>query len=634
MLTDSLRSVRCQNCGNSIPDGSTVCPLCQKAISPSAPAVATGALTPPDGLALGPSPVTTPGDAAAPPPQPAQLDALAARLQQAIGDQYRVEGTLGAGGFAVVYLVRDLNLKRKLAVKVLSPDLITSKTVMERFRREAETVAQLSHPHIVPLHFIGQREDLLYLAMECIGGGSLADRIEKEGKLQVDEVARILREVASALDHAHRRGVVHRDIKPHNVLIEAETGRTLVTDFGIARTTEGSSLTASGMMVGTPAYLSPEQVTGATADHRADLYALGVMGYEMLTGQPPFTGPTPTAVLMKRLTGAPTPVEKIRGDVPQALRDVIEGCLAQDPAERFQSGAEIVRALGGQTPTSGSHPTTEMRRRANARQKRRTPLLAAGAAAVLVAVAAIAWTLGRGREPGTPAGPSVRPGMTLVPAGLYLVGTDNAQNTARPAHQVALQAFAIERTEVTVGAFKVFVDSTGFPAPWGATMPDPRLPVTRVLWAEASNYCGWKYRDGGRLPTEEEWEAASRGQASRRYPWGDQWQPGRANVASARRNGPAPVGSYALGATPDSIMDLIGNVWEWTSSRMDAYPGGAALPASPNAYVIRGGAFDTADSLAIPSFRGGPLPADMDRALLARTGFRCVVPLATAAPAP
>jgi iron(II)-dependent oxidoreductase len=247
---------------------------------------------------------------------------------------------------------------------------------------------------------------------------------------------------------------------------------------------------------------------------------------------------------------------------------------------------------------------------------------------VIVAVAAIAWTLGRGGEPEASSGSLVPSGTTLVPAGTYLVGADNAQSAARPAHQVVLPAFAIERTEVTVGAFKVFVDSTGFPAPWGAAMPDPRLPVTRVLWAEASNYCSWKYRDGGRLPTEEEWEAAARGQASRRYPWGDQWQPGRANLASARRNGPAPVGSYALGATPDSVMDLIGNVWEWTGSRMDAYPGGAALPASPNAYVIRGGAFDTADSLAAPAFRGGPLPADMDRALLARTGFRCVVPVA------
>jgi formylglycine-generating enzyme required for sulfatase activity/tRNA A-37 threonylcarbamoyl transferase component Bud32 len=593
--------------------------------------VAIGALTPPDGLALGISPTTIPGDAAAPPPAAAQVDALAERLQAAVGDQYRVEQALGAGGFAVVYLVRDLNLKRKLAVKVLSPDLITSKTVMERFRREAETVAQLSHPHIVPLHFIGQKEDLLYLAMECIDGGSLADRIEKEGKLPVDDVARILREVAGALDYAHRRGVIHRDIKPHNVLIEAETGRVLVTDFGIARTAEGSSLTASGMMVGTPAYLSPEQVTGAVADHRADLYALGVMGYEMLTGQPPFTGPTPTAVLMKRLSSKPTPVEKLRNDVPQAVRDVIEGCLAQDPDERFQSGAEIVRALGGQTPASGSHPTAEMLRRR--RKPSRMPLIVGSAAIVVLAVAGLAWKFGGSGGARQPPGPQVPAGTTLVPTGMYNIGTDNGQAVARPAHQVALQAFAIERTEVSVGAYQQFVDSTGFPAPWGTAMPDPRLPVTRVLWGEASNYCAWKFKSDGRLPTEEEWEAAARGTGTRRYPWGNQWESGRANVASARRNAPAPVGSFAQGATPDSIADLIGNVWEWTSSKMTAYPGGSAPAGNASAYVIRGGAFDTADSLAAPSFRGGPLPADMPRDLLARTGFRCVAPVAVAAPA-
>ena len=619
--------MRCQNCGNSIPDGSAVCPLCQKAVTPSAPGVATGALTRPRGLAISDA-GTIPGDAG--PPQPGQVDALAERLQAALGDQYRVEKALGAGGFAVVYLVRDLNLKRKLAVKVLSPDLITSKTVMERFRREAETVAQLSHPHIVPLHFIGQKEDLLYLAMECIDGGSLADRIEKEGRLPVDEVARILREVAGALDHAHRRGVVHRDIKPHNVLIEAESGRVLVTDFGIARTAESSSLTASGMMVGTPAYLSPEQVTGAAADHRADLYALGVMGYEMLTGQPPFTGPTPTAVMMKRLSSTPTPVEKIRNDVPQAVRDVIDGCLVQNPDERFQSGAEIVRALGGQTPASGSHPTAEMLRRR--RKRSRVPLIALAAVLVLAA-AGVAAKFAFGPAEPEAVGPPIPPGMTLVPAGTYLIGSDNTQPAARPAHQVSLTAFAIERTEVSVGAYKVFVDSTGFPAPWGRAMPESRLPVTRVLWSEASNYCSWKYRDGGRLPTEEEWEAAARGADARRYPWGDRWEPGRANVASAGPNAPAPVGSFARSATPDSIADLIGNVWEWTGSRMAAYPGASPTAPATRGYVIRGGAYDTADSLAAPSFRGGPLPSDMARELLARTGFRCVVPVAAAAPA-
>src|SRR5471032_2555860 len=156
---------------------------------------------------------------------------LAAQLGAALGPGYEVQRTLGEGGFAVVFLVRDLSLKRDLAVKVLSPDMITSKTVLERFRREAETVAQLSHPNIVPLHFIGQQGDLLYLAMQCVEGGSIADRLQREKELPVADVRRVMREVASALEHAHKRGVTHRDIKPANVLVDGESGRSLVTDF-------------------------------------------------------------------------------------------------------------------------------------------------------------------------------------------------------------------------------------------------------------------------------------------------------------------------------------------------------------------------------------------------------------------
>src|SRR3954469_299335 len=199
---------------------------------------------------------------------------LALQLGAALGDGYAVDRPLGAGGFAVVFLVRDLSLKRNLAVKVLSPDMITSKTVLERFRREAETVAQLSHPNIVPLYFIGQRDHLLYLAMQCVEGGSIADRLKAEGRLPVEDAVRVTCEVASALAHAHKRGVVHRDIKPANVLVDPESGRCLVTDFGIARTADASTLTATGMMVGTPAYLSPEQVTGDVTDHRVDIFPL------------------------------------------------------------------------------------------------------------------------------------------------------------------------------------------------------------------------------------------------------------------------------------------------------------------------------------------------------------------------
>lgn len=599
----------CPNCSSPIADGTSVCPSCQHVLG-TTPKTAIGALTPPDGLE----------------PQfvgSAQVDELAQRLQAAVGDAYAVEKTLGAGGFAVVYLVRDLNLKRRLAVKVLSPDLITSKTVLERFRREAETVAQLSHPHIVPLHFIGQKDDLLYLAMECIDGGSLADRVDREKRLPIEDVTRIVSEVASALAYAHKRGVVHRDIKPHNVLIESETGRTLVTDFGIARTAEGSSLTASGMMVGTPAYLSPEQVTGGVSDHRADIYALGIMTYEMLAGEPPFTGPTPTAVLMKRLSGTPPAIGKVRGEVPQFLRDALDGMLAQNPEDRFQSAADVVRALGGGTPASGGHSTTEFRLKSRQNKFKRNAMISAIAAAVVTAVAWIA--LRPGAAPVTVA--RVDADMRVIPGGEYLIGSDNGPPMSRPAHRVSVDSFGIDAREVSVGEYAAFMSARGMQAPWGTgAQPDSLLPVTRVNYSEALNYCAWKHGTNASLPSEDQWEAAARGLTARIYPWGETMQPGRAKTASESPGTPSHVGAHPLGATPEGLQDMVGNVWEWTSSPMGAYPGAAPIRDVAQYYVIRGGAYDTPDATASPVLRGY-LPPSADRAYLDKTGFRCVMPL-------
>ena len=550
-------------------------------------------------------------------------DAVVARVQAALGTGYQVERSIGQGGFAAVYLVRDLTLKRPLAVKVLSPDLLLSGTARERFRREAETVAQLSHPHIVPLHFIGEAQDVVYLAMAFVDGESLADRIQREGRLSVEEAGRILREVASALDLAHRRGVIHRDIKPQNVLLEKETGRSLVTDFGIARTAESATLTATGMMVGTPIYMSPEQVTGGSVDHRADLYALGVMGYEMLVGRPPFDGTTPTEILMKRVAERAKPVEAARPDTPPALAAIVNRCLEQDPDKRYASGAEIVRALGGATPTS-PQPTMETLRR---RGRDRLPLaLALGAVVVLVGV--VAALLLRQSASRPQAVVAVAPeGMVLVPAGAYTIGRNDGPAWGRPAHRVTLAAFYMDKTEVTVAAFRRLASEAtvgmGWTAP--ATGADSLLPVTGVKWPMAMAFCGLAHPPRGRLPTEEEWEAAARGPDGSRYPWGDAWQPGLAVTASARQKGPLAVGSMRRGDTPLGISDLVGNVWEWTASGAVAYPGGTTPPrSSRDEYVIRGGAYNTPDSIADATYRGY-LPAMS--ADLSLTGFRCVVPV-------
>jgi formylglycine-generating enzyme required for sulfatase activity/tRNA A-37 threonylcarbamoyl transferase component Bud32 len=552
---------------------------------------------------------------------------LAHELGAALGDAYVVERTLGAGGFAVVFLVRDLALKRQLAIKVLSPDIITSHSMLERFRREAETVAQLSHPNIVPVHFIGEKGGLLWLAMQCIDGGSIADRLSRDGQLPVDDVVRITREVACALAHAHKRGIIHRDIKPPNILVDSETGRCLVTDFGIARTIDTATLTATGVMLGTPAYLSPEQITGETIDHRVDIYALGVMMYEMLAGKVPFDGATPTAAMMKRLGGPPDPVTTVRPDVPESISSVISRCLAADPAERFQSAAELVEALGGTVPSGGHTENLRVLRSPASR----LPRLAA-AAVLVAAVAGAGWwatarrssiTDDRVRLAGV--AQAADPHLVTVPAGAYVIGSDAGSVESRPKHTTQIGAFQIERTEVTTEAYEKFVIATKAPAPWKGARPEGALPVTRVTWGDAANYCAWKYPSGGRLPTELEWEAAARGSAGRAYPYGDGVEAGATNTASAKRKGPVPVGSFPRGATPEGLQDMSGNVWEWTSSPMEAYPGGAGMPDSMRMFrVIRGGAFDTDDSNATTSIRGY-LRADAGAGDLPNTGFRCVI---------
>jgi formylglycine-generating enzyme required for sulfatase activity len=348
----------------------------------------------------------------------------------------------------------------------------------------------------------------------------------------------------------------------------------------------------------------------------------------MLTGQPPFSGATPTAVLMKRLTGPPTSVMKLRAEIPQGLSDVIEGCLAQDPQDRFQTAGDVARALGGATPVSAGHPTAEIVFKM--RRARRRWTLFASLGAVALAAAAVAVVVLSGGS--APAAPVVPAGMIAIPGGEYLVGDDRPSASSWPMHGVAVDTFAIDSTEVTVGQYKVFAAARGKSLPWD-NEPDNRLPVTGVNFPNAVEYCGWR-ATGGRLPTELEWEAAARGPQGFRYPWGNVWDANAANTAAQNQNRPIPVGSLRSGATSTGVMDMIGNVWEWTSSPMRAYPGGRPLPDSLSQYlVIRGGAFNSSDAIATASYRGYlPPTAANSRAQYGATGFRCVVPLRGAAP--
>ena len=293
---------------------------------------------------------------------------LRAHLERVLSAHYELDREIGRGGFGIVYRAKDRRLKRTVAIKILPPELAFRSEIKTRFLREAETAAQLSHPNIVPIYSVDEAEGIVFFVMAYISGDNLAKRLHDRGVLPIEETRRIIRDVADALAYAHERGVVHRDIKPDNILLDEEHGRPMVTDFGIARAVSDrgdSRLTATGMAIGTPAYMSPEQAAGdRDIDGRSDLYSLGILGYQMLVGEPPFMASSTPAILVKHISERPVPVDQRRADVSPDLARAVMMMLEKDPANRFPSAAALVVALdsgampagrpSGASPVNGS----------------------------------------------------------------------------------------------------------------------------------------------------------------------------------------------------------------------------------------------------------------------------------------
>jgi eukaryotic-like serine/threonine-protein kinase len=269
-----------------------------------------------------------------------ELDALASALR----GQYEVEREIGRGGMGVVFLARDLKLDRLAAIKCLPSHLAQDPRVRERFLREARTAAALSHPNIVPIHRADEIDGHVFFVMGFVDGESLAHRVRQQGRLGAREVMLSLRDVANALHYAHQRGVVHRDVKAENILIDRSTGRALVTDFGIARVGEATNLTASGLILGSVYYMSPEQVMGERMDGRSDVYSLGVTAFYALTGRFPFENEMASAVLVGHVNTPAPPVRSLVPNVPESAAALVDRCLAKNPASRFESADELMKA--------------------------------------------------------------------------------------------------------------------------------------------------------------------------------------------------------------------------------------------------------------------------------------------------
>jgi serine/threonine protein kinase len=358
------RDLACARCGAPLPDSAATCAVC--GLNQKAP---TGAYQ------VAPS---QPDDAAL--------------VRAALADEYDIHEELGRGGMAVVFRARERALDRDVAIKVLPRALTFDAALVERFQREARIAAALEHPNIVPIHRVGRAGDTIFFVMKHVKGGSLADRLRERHHLPAEEIHRILVEVGSALAYAAGRGVVHRDIKPENILFD-ETGRAMVTDFGIARSADATAMTRQGTSVGTPRYMSPEQARGKFLDGRSDIYSLGVVAYECLTGRAPFEG-TDHYSLMYAHVSQPIPAPALDTSEERTVFGVIEKMLRKDPSDRPQSGADLEALLEGREPNTPAPSRIGRRSRVPVWQL-------ATAASLIVALGAVALLTTRDPKPTT-----------------------------------------------------------------------------------------------------------------------------------------------------------------------------------------------------------------------------------------
>jgi eukaryotic-like serine/threonine-protein kinase len=510
------------------------------------------------------------------------------------------------GGTSHVYRGRDTELDRPVAVKILTPEASSVAAAKARFLQEARIAGDIQHENIVSVFDFGEIDGRPYMAMEYLRGENLRGALRNNRVGSITERLKIAVQIARALDYVHQRGVIHRDIKPENIHLDAN-GRVKLMDFGIAQTA-GLALTRTGMTVGTPYYMSPEQVSGGAVSFSSDIYGFGMLLFEMLTGSPGVHGEKIEAVFHQILNTPLDPATLEAASVPADIRNLVLECTAKNPLERPQRFGPVIERIERALEPRPEPPAEQRRAKQPVNPGTslvRLSIIVYGAVLVVTALAVATWFW---IQP-----PPQIPGMIYIPAGTFLAGADK--------HPVKLKAFYVDATEVTNADYSDFCGSTGCEAPQGAR----NLPVVNVTVAQARAFAKWKRK---RLPTPVEWERAARGQDGALFPWGDADDPKLANVKNnptLTRHELMPVRSF--GSYP--AFQMVGNAGEMVEGSVQ--PSAAAIaefapllkppPTAGEPWIsIRGGSYLDPltpgilyDSAQVPARFSGP-----------NIGFRCV----------
>jgi len=524
------------------------------------------------------------------------------------------------GGMSHVYRARDTAIGRQVAIKILTPEACQDPDAKARFLQEARMAGNIEHENIIRIHDYGEEQGRPFIVMEFLVGEDLRHAIRDKHAGDVANRLRIALDIARALEYIHSQKIIHRDIKPDNVHID-RSGKVKLMDFGIAKA-EGLHLTRTGFAVGTPYYMSPEQVRGEPATDSMDIYAFGILLFELLTGQKPVEGDTLERLFFAILNEPLKPGPMVEAGAPAPIVDLVLRCTAKRPEGRPRSFTEVIAELERVTRKEAA-PAPPVARRPVA-------LIGVVIAGVVLAAAAAVYFVTRGSPkppaPITATAPVKKElatvletetgQMVLVSAGPFLAGEDR--------HSESLPAFYIDRTEVPNSAYARFCQAKQRPLPPGFAADHPDYPVVGITFVDAQEFAKWA---GKRLPTALEWEKAARGIDGRSFPWGNEADPGRANTAE-RQAGLLPVSTFSVGESPFRTLNMTGNVWEFvddlkTPSAQAVRSFAAILKPPPTAtepwYVIRGGSFKRplADGVA---YEWTSIPA---RFSAQDIGFRC-----------